>query len=248
MMRGGLEPPLLTFFRSKLRLKMVQSTYLKDFLQTIKYTPAGNPSKKDVNRFLVYCILLSGEYDGHLFTINLKPYNEVSYILWEELKASHYYTFEKISTRTYSFMPTKPTRANLICKDNSLCIKKHTIVYITKHLLADLFDKLNITSLRKIDRIFKRKGFSDTSCKVLKQVSFEFIPLHPVYTKDISKLRNGIQLKLNKWISSRSYCISKMISRKFRHMKPLVTYELDSDILTIKSDKMNLDMLLKVLS
>jgi hypothetical protein len=228
--------------------------YFENFYNQISFTPANLPSKKDVLRFLTFCILAysdSSKVSDNLEVQFTLP-NHIRKQLFKDLKASHYFTFQKLEEKqdgcSYRFkLPKRLQKIFLLPECCKLVIKKQTIRFMTSNLIAYLFHELNFTKLRYIDRFYKAKQFSDTSIKVLKQVSFEFIPLFPCYTKRIELDNHTVRLYLTKWVISKPFLIIKMLKRKFSHRFPLITYSLTNDILQIKSSTLHELQILEVL-
>ena len=212
-------------------------TELQEFLSNCKLTPAGYISKKDVNRFLTFIIFA---YSRRSYTEKGKVFAEIQIpekikiYLFKKLNASRYYTFTKIDDSTYTFQLPKIVKHHTYHeKLKRFIISKKGVRFITKPLISYIFNEFKFTSLRRIDRFFRTRGFTDTSIKVFKQVSFEFIPLHQAYTKDITVDSDTLTLYLNKWITSKPYTIESMLKRKLSYMYPDIKWYLDDTKLVI---------------
>lgn len=213
---------------------------LQTFKQRIKYSSAGYPSKKDVNRFLSFLILVSNnpQYKDDTFTLSGIP-DRYSKFLFIDLHAKHYYTFARRYDDTIVFKATKPLK-QLWLNDNRIVIKKKGIRYMTCPLIEELLSYKKITKLRHVEKYFKH--FSNTSRKVFKQVVFEFLPLHQMYARSviIDPDINVIQIVFNNWIKDKHFLIDKMLKRKLSFMYSSIRYDLiDTRLFIYDIDSIN---------
>ena len=199
---------------------------LETFKQRVKYSSAGYPSKKDVNRFLSFLILVSDDpqYEDNTFILPNIP-ERYRRFLFIDLHAKHYYTFAKRYDDTIIFKVTKPLK-QLWLNNNKLVIKKKGIRYMTCPLIEELLNYKKITKLRHIEKHYKH--FSNTSRKVFKQVVFEFLPLHQMYAKSVvvDPDHNVIQIIFNNWIINKHFLVHKMLKRKLSFMYSSIRYDL----------------------
>ena len=114
---------------------------LETFLKNISYTPAGNPSKKDVLRYLDFLVLTFGKsYDWETNEVTITLPDIYKKILFLDLKASHYFTFNKLDDNTYRFRLPKRLKNILIHPtERKLIIKKETVRFMTAPLIDEMF-------------------------------------------------------------------------------------------------------------
>jgi len=223
---------------------------IQSFLKHIKVTPAGNPSKKDVLRFLTFVILAYKVYYNKdegtvVFRIDTPIHKK---ILFVDLKASHYFTFEKLDDSTYRFKLPKALGQNFLDKQGNFVIKKKALRFMTKPLIEELFSYYEFKKLKDIDRTLTHYGYSNTSIKVFKQTCYEFIPLHQVYTKDVTIGMHYVSLISSKWILSKPWLIEKMLKRKLSHRYPEVDFYIKDNKIIIESESITGKALVELLA
>jgi len=195
---------------------------LHEFINNIKFTSAGYPSKKDVNRFITFLIFLQKPTLVDDSYIKLSVLNETyKKTLFVILRASHYFKFEKLDELTYRFKLPKAVYMNAI-KDNQVVLSKKGLRFITKPLIEEMLKFFNITRLKDIDRKLLKLGYSNTSIKVFKQVAFEFLPLYPAFTTKIEIISDQMILYTSRWFTTKPYVVHKMLKRKLRHNRSLI--------------------------
>ena len=216
---------------------------IEEFLKNVTYSSSGKVSKKDVNRFLTFLCLSPYSKMISSDTISVKLPDYYKKILFKDLNFSWYYKANKRDENLYEIKLPKIVK-HMVILDNKFIIRKKAFSYIKEPLINELFKVWKITSLRRIDKI---QTFSNTSKKNWKQLAFQFIPLHPVYCKDVkfNSFEEKLILVFNKYIVFRPYLIEKMLKRKLKHRYKDVYWKINirDEIHLYNSDREIFEML-----